>query len=68
MCTTGQKTGSAIENKGSLSMEQLRIGHQSLVVSQRGSVLGPVLFIIYINDIDVELNNFIRKFADDTKI
>ncbi len=34
----------------------------------QGSVLGPILFIIYINDIDVGLNIFISKFAVDTKI
>ncbi len=34
----------------------------------QGSVLVPVLFIIYNNDIDLDFNNFISKFADDTKI
>ncbi len=34
----------------------------------QGSVLGPVLFIIYNNDINIGLNKFISKFADDTNI
>ena len=36
-------------------------------VSQ-GSVLGPLLFFIYINGIDTDLFSKICKFADDTKI
>ena len=33
-----------------------------------GSVLGPVLFLIYINDLEDDISSKVLKFADNTKV
>ena len=34
----------------------------------QGSVLGPILFLIYINDLEDDISSKVLKFADDTKL
>ena len=34
----------------------------------QGSVLGPILFLIFVNDTDTVISSHIQKFADDCKV
>ena len=34
----------------------------------QGSVSGPILFLIYINDLEDDISSKVLKFADDTKV
>ena len=47
--------------------ERSELGSVSAGVPQ-GSVLGPMLFLLYINDITDNLSNLARLFADDTSL
>ena len=37
-------------------------------VPQGGSVLGPLLFILYVNDLPDEVKSYCKLFADDVKL
>ena len=49
-------------------MTQVQIGHQRQAEYHKGSVLGPITFTIYINDLPDTVINTTKLFADDTNI
>ena len=49
-------------------MANTQIGVMFSVVYRKVQFLDPILFVVYVNDIDRNINNVILKFADDTKL
>ncbi len=56
------------KTKGSYQLHCLRMGTHHQWRPKGLSVLRPVLFIIYINDIDIRLNKLVSMFADNKNI
>ena len=53
-----------------LNMSDRIWNHKEILTAgiPQGSVLGPVLFIIYINDMPDRIQSLCRLFADDSKL
>jgi len=49
-------------------MEVCQLGPECMVRVPQGSILGPLLFLIYVNDIGDNLTSHSRLFADDCVI
>ena len=64
----GLRHGWEIDVNEWLSAERHLFGQQCRVGCHKGSILGPLLFIVYINDLDEKITSTVLKFADDTKI
>ena len=49
-------------------MVLILLGKQILAAVPQGSVLGPLLFLIYINDLPHDISSVCKIFADDTSL